>query len=481
MKKITKIMLVALAVMAVACFGFTAFADEAEIGVYVNSNYIEFDVHPTIIEGRTMVPVRAIFEALGADVEWEQETKTVTATRDELVIKLTIGDKAIYVGDEIKELDVPALIIDGRTLVPARAVSEAFGASVQWNAQFKEVYITEYSLGYKQFVSLIKEKGEYTELFEMHYVDYEPSEELLGDSELGLDFYFYILYEENSAYPLIFGIDTTLFEIALYPDCTGKYFNYEFTSDDDFYMGFDECKAISKDKDCVLNYYDEKSIEADMISNIAAYISRFNLYALQEWIEECDSDLKVEDLGFVNYDTRLAPFEEGEDGKCDICDEDAEVLPLICYYLFELADFDFDGEACDEHLEKKLLESIDLDTVVKAVDSVLQFVQQQSEGPIKFALATNENYVVVNILVPSEYIAMMEEAAKEEGFDSFEEVLETQLLADESFVAFEEELPQVKDALEELKQYGVNISFDGIIINICDEEGKIISDIKVDA
>ncbi|MBQ3427776.1 MAG: hypothetical protein IJH37_11650 [Clostridia bacterium] len=112
-----------------------------EIKIIINNNRLSFDQLPIIIDGRTLVPLRAIFEALGATVDWDGNTQTVTATRDNKVIKITIGDNKLYVNNNVTVLDVPAQIVNNRTLVPVRAVSEAFGCNVDWDGNTQTVYI----------------------------------------------------------------------------------------------------------------------------------------------------------------------------------------------------------------------------------------------------------------------------------------------------------------------------------------------------
>jgi len=111
------------------------------VSVLLDGNKVEFDQNPVIKDDRTLVPVRAIFEALGATVGWEQETKTVTSTLGDKTINLTIGSNIMYVDGEAVELDVAAEIMNDRTLVPARAVSEAFGCTVEWDDASKTVVI----------------------------------------------------------------------------------------------------------------------------------------------------------------------------------------------------------------------------------------------------------------------------------------------------------------------------------------------------
>lgn len=117
--------------------------DDATIMVYLNGEKLSFDQPPVIINGRTLVPLRAIFEALGAKVMWDDATKTVTATRGYTIVSLEIGKNYITIDGMAKELDVPAQIINSRTMVPVRAISEAFGCQVGWDAGTQTVLISE--------------------------------------------------------------------------------------------------------------------------------------------------------------------------------------------------------------------------------------------------------------------------------------------------------------------------------------------------
>lgn len=101
--------------------------------VKLNGKYLTFPGQlPIIADDRTLVPLRIIFEALGAKVDWVEETMTVIAVKSDIKIILQIGSSDAMVDDEIKVLDVPAQLINGRTLVPLRFVSEAMGAKVDW-------------------------------------------------------------------------------------------------------------------------------------------------------------------------------------------------------------------------------------------------------------------------------------------------------------------------------------------------------------
>ena len=105
--------------------------------VTVNGEKLEFtdNVTPFIDEEseRTLVPMRDIFEAVGAVVQWDESTQTVIAVKDSSFVTLQIGSEKAFVNSEEKQLDVKALIKDDRTFVPLRFVSEALGAEVEWD------------------------------------------------------------------------------------------------------------------------------------------------------------------------------------------------------------------------------------------------------------------------------------------------------------------------------------------------------------
>lgn len=135
-----KILLTAAATV-IAVSSLTA-AAENDITVTVNGRSVMFDQPPVIDNDRTLVPMRAIFEALGAEVDWNEETKTVTSIKGEIEISLAIGSDKMAVGGKEVILDVPAKIINDRTMVPVRAISEAMECNVDWNGEERQVIIT---------------------------------------------------------------------------------------------------------------------------------------------------------------------------------------------------------------------------------------------------------------------------------------------------------------------------------------------------
>ncbi|HHV19757.1 MAG TPA: copper amine oxidase [Thermoanaerobacterales bacterium] len=124
------------------------------VKVLLNGENIDFDVPPIIENDRTLAPFRKIGEALGAQIEWDQDTKTVTANKEDKRVVLRIGDYTAYINQTPIKLDTPPIIKDNRTLVPVRFFSEAFGAAVMWDNAVRTVLIntdgkpSKYIMGY---------------------------------------------------------------------------------------------------------------------------------------------------------------------------------------------------------------------------------------------------------------------------------------------------------------------------------------------
>lgn len=105
---------------------------EVKDRLFVQGRTLEYDVPPVIIEGRTLVPVRVITEELGAEVDWEADTETIIIERDETIITFALDDTTVYVNGEEQEIDVPSQLINDRTMVPLRFISEVFDESVSY-------------------------------------------------------------------------------------------------------------------------------------------------------------------------------------------------------------------------------------------------------------------------------------------------------------------------------------------------------------
>lgn len=114
---------------------------QEEIAVLFNGSYMQFDVPPVLINDRTMVPMRAIFEALGCFVSWNDAAQAAIGTRNGTTVILTIGADTAKVDGVQVPLDAPAALINDRTMIPLRFVSEALGAQVDWQEETKTVRI----------------------------------------------------------------------------------------------------------------------------------------------------------------------------------------------------------------------------------------------------------------------------------------------------------------------------------------------------
>ncbi|WP_408626315.1 copper amine oxidase N-terminal domain-containing protein [Anaerosolibacter carboniphilus] len=93
------------------------------------------------MNNRTLVPLRAIFEALGAEIKWDGATETVTGIKGETIVELKIGSNVAKLNGKDLNLDVPATIVNKRTLVPARFIAECLGAKVDWESSSRTVII----------------------------------------------------------------------------------------------------------------------------------------------------------------------------------------------------------------------------------------------------------------------------------------------------------------------------------------------------
>jgi len=110
--------------------------------VQINGHPLDSDLPPIILEGRTLIPARAVSDTLGAVVDWNSDEGTITITRNDIEVVLTVGEKLFTVNGEEKELDVPAQIFSGRTFVTLRFVAVALGEDVKWDEETKTAFIT---------------------------------------------------------------------------------------------------------------------------------------------------------------------------------------------------------------------------------------------------------------------------------------------------------------------------------------------------
>lgn len=140
----------------------TAFADEVVI-INIDSDKVEFTEvlgFPFIDENnRTQVPFRAVLQKFGAEVDWDNETRTAIATKDGIVVKVPIGESYILKNDEKIDVDTASRIVNDRTYLPIRAVIEAFGSDVEWDGALKTVVVTTEPVDAKALYFAANEKS----------------------------------------------------------------------------------------------------------------------------------------------------------------------------------------------------------------------------------------------------------------------------------------------------------------------------------
>lgn len=111
------------------------------VRVFVDGRPVAFDVPPQIAGGRVLVPLRGVFERLGATVGWDDRSQTVLAQRGATGVSLQIGNTQAMINGRPAVMDVPAMLVGGRTMVPLRFVSQTLGANVTWDANASTVAI----------------------------------------------------------------------------------------------------------------------------------------------------------------------------------------------------------------------------------------------------------------------------------------------------------------------------------------------------
>lgn len=141
----------------------TGLARAADGAVYVtlDGRALRLDQPGQVQDGRTLVPFRPIFEALGAKVSWDARSQSVSATRGQDSLLLTVGSRVVEWRGSLIKVDTPPVIVEGRTLVPLRLVAQALGLHVRWEASTRTVHL-ERNPADKQLakgIRLVHEKG----------------------------------------------------------------------------------------------------------------------------------------------------------------------------------------------------------------------------------------------------------------------------------------------------------------------------------
>lgn len=169
--------------------------------VTLNLNGDEFKVTeglmpPIILENRTLVPVREVFEALGGEVEWDNTERRVDVNFGEKKISLWIDNKNAMVNGDAIEIDVPAKIINSKTMVPVRFISEKGGLNVSWDAETKTVGIT---------IPTAK-------INKVEYLEIEKTKCIVVTSDTAISGYKYFMLNDTEPYRLILDVENSNFK-----------------------------------------------------------------------------------------------------------------------------------------------------------------------------------------------------------------------------------------------------------------------------
>lgn len=136
-------MLLLLAAFLLPGAAVAAPAATTDIAVKVNGQAVTFDVKPVIDNGRTLVPLRGVFEKLGAQVDWLPATREAVITDSTHTVRVQLGSNTATVDGKTVTMDVVAKVVSGRTMVPLRFLSESIGAKAIWVGSTRTVEILD--------------------------------------------------------------------------------------------------------------------------------------------------------------------------------------------------------------------------------------------------------------------------------------------------------------------------------------------------
>lgn len=135
------ILIMLIGILPIDVFAARHTKRDIQLSIIVNDHYVMSDVYPFIENNRTYVPIRFIAEELGYDVAWNGKEKKVTITNEGKSVELKVDSKQMKVNGNSVSLDAPARLRDDRTFVPLRAIAEAFGINVNWSNDYKSAFI----------------------------------------------------------------------------------------------------------------------------------------------------------------------------------------------------------------------------------------------------------------------------------------------------------------------------------------------------
>lgn len=154
--------------------------DGTPVTIHVNGDYLPCDVDPIIQNGRTLMPMRAAAEAIGASVAWDNATRCVTVQKGDTLAYFFVGSNTYYVNDAAMTSDVPAQIIDGRTMLPLRDFAEALGVRVDWDQYHLDVGLSTTGQKYSLPQIPLDVENDVARWLEKYYIPSNESDGIVG-------------------------------------------------------------------------------------------------------------------------------------------------------------------------------------------------------------------------------------------------------------------------------------------------------------
>ncbi len=182
-KRLSRLFLV-LSLLITSVVAAPMLAANSPINIVINGQTLSSAVQPIIVNDRILVPMRAIFEALGADVTWDPVLQEVTGQREHAVVVLQINNPLGVINGNVVELDAAPMIYHDRTMVPVRFVAESLGETVHWDSLCNTVFIGG--------ESLIKEEQAITRVMQAAHLD-DGVEYIIAGEEFRNDTPYYVI------------------------------------------------------------------------------------------------------------------------------------------------------------------------------------------------------------------------------------------------------------------------------------------------
>ncbi|HWQ77941.1 MAG TPA: N-acetylmuramoyl-L-alanine amidase family protein [Anaerovoracaceae bacterium] len=304
-----------LTMIAVILGAAVCFADPGGIGIKLDGADIITDTPPVIENGRTLAPIRVVFEAMGGTASWNEASREVTLSGRDTEIKLTIGSTDAYINGTVKTLDVPARIINSRTMIPVRFVSEALGCEVSWDEVSRTVSIVspidEKDLAVIRSIQLSSKGDKVTIKADREVPDVktykmtDPSRLVFEIKGAKLNIQDGMLEKES---PFIKSIDYSQYSrdtVRITAELTGSASGTVSRSDSErtFFLNFEEDDGSTED-----NVTAPESEQGSLTEEDLAILDQYGLPAVAE---EARNKLVVIDPGHGGKDTGALGYEYG--------------------------------------------------------------------------------------------------------------------------------------------------------------------------